>query len=638
MPIGCKERPTFFDIFKARCNKADLGPISLNWFEELSSEAPLCNSEPLEESEYKISSNETNPFKTPQRKPYHQLASTPVIFKEQSLTLPLYQSPLKELHKFRLDSGKDIANSKHKSCCRVKAKINQANDVISPPPNSSLSESPVVLRCTHVTPQREKSVVCGSLFHTPKLIKGQTPKRISESLGAEVDPDMSWSSSLATPPTLSSTVLIVQDEEASAAVFPRDTTAILKTYFSNHDESLKNNKFIPSGPDSDNKNQTKAESHGLEKMLEDSFGKVNSCKDRFEKSMPNVLEHEVHETVAGISEEDSLPVCVSKYKTKKLQKRKTGKSRKNIFHETKTDECEEAKKEMTESKHSFVSETEPNDSDPLDSNVIKQKPVGNGTDIISREVLPSSVSEWSQLTLSGLNGTQVQKTSLLHISSCDQTNSEEDLIGTEKECTNFITLENSLPHISSISKTVKILNKETVVNKTDEGQCLESHEDPTTVGKQILTDSSPLQDTKKSIFRIRESPEKIFREDFSNNVTDSNLKEEPEDSKSESEIQTIYSQKEDSVCSSSGDNESWPATTKYTSEALKNTGLISTLKKKTKKFIYVINDKTAYQGLKIQKDQESELTNSSAQFEAKPLEAPHTFTNVDSGTSLCVCK
>ncbi|XP_055398369.1 breast cancer type 2 susceptibility protein isoform X2 [Bubalus kerabau] len=632
MPIGCKERPTFFDIFKTRCNKADLGPISLNWFEELSSEAPLCNSEPSEESEYKISSNETNPFKTPQRKPYHQLASTPVIFKEQSLTLPLYQSPLKELHKFRLDSGKDIANSKHKSCCRVKAKINQANDVISPPPNSSLSESPVVLRCTHVTPQREKSVVCGSLFHTPKLIKGQTPKRISESLGAEVDPDMSWSSSLATPPTLSSTVLIVQDEEASAAVFPRDTTAILKTYFSNHDESLKNNKFIPSGPDSDNKNQTKAESHGLEKMLEDSFGKVNSCKDHFEKSMPNVLEHEVHETVAGISEEDSLPVCVSKYKTKKLQKRKTGKSRKNIFHETKTDEYEEAKKEMTESKHSFVSETEPNDSDPLNSNVINQKPVGNGTDIISREVVPSSVSEWSQLTLSGLNGTQVQKTSLLHISSCDQTNSEDDLIGTEKECTNFITLENSLPHISSISKTVKILNKETVVNKTDEGQCLESHEDPTTVGQQTLTDSSPLQDIKKSIFRIRESPEKILREDFSNNVTDSNLKEEPEDSKSESEIQTIYSQKEDSVCSSSGDNESWPATTKYTSEALRSTGLISTLKKKTKKFIYVINDKTTYQGLKIQKDQESELTNSSAQFEAKPLEAPHTFTNVDSGS------
>ncbi|XP_059936109.1 breast cancer type 2 susceptibility protein isoform X5 [Mesoplodon densirostris] len=636
MPIGCKERPTFFEIFETRCNKADLGPISLNWFEELSSEAPPYNSEPSEESEYKISSYETNPFKTPQRKPYHQLASTPIIFKERGLTLPRYQSPLKELDKFRCDSGKDIASGKHKSCCTMKAKMNQVNDVTSPPPNSSLSESPVVLRCTYVTPQREKSVICGSLFHTPKLMKGQTPKRISESLGAEVDPDMSWSSSLATPPTLSSTVLIVRDEEASATVFPNDSTAISKSYSSNHDESLKKNiTFIPSGPDSENKTQTEAKTHGLEKMLEDSFGKVNSCKDHFEKSMPNVLEDEVCETVTDISEDDSFPVCVSKYKTRNLQNIKTGKTRKNIFNETKTDEYEGAKIQMTENKHSFVPEMEPNDSDPLDSNVINQKPPGNGTDKISRETVPSSASEWSQLTLVGLNGTQMEKTSLLHISSCDQNNSEEDVIGTEKEPTNFITSENSLLHISSISKTVKILNEEPVVKKRDEGQCLESREDSTVVGKQALSDSSliaaPRQGIKKSVFRISESPEKTFRADFSSNMTDANFEKEPEASKSGSEVQTVCSQKEDSLHTSSVDNGSWPATTKHTSIALKNAGLISSLKKKTKKFIYAICDETSYQGLKMQKDQESELTNSSVQFEAKPLEAPHTFANVDSG-------
>ncbi|XP_057563874.1 breast cancer type 2 susceptibility protein isoform X1 [Hippopotamus amphibius kiboko] len=457
--------------------------------------------------------------------------------------------------------------------------------------------------------------------------QGQTPKRISESLGAEVDPDMSWSSSLATPPTLSSTVLLVRDEEASATVFPNDTTAILKSCFSNHDESLKKNiKFIPSGPDNENKNQTEAKSHGLEKMLEDSFDKVNSSKDHFEKSVPNVLEDEVRETVADISEEDSFPVCVSKYKTRNLQKIKTGKTRKNIFNETKTDEYEEAKIQMTENKHSFVSETEPNDSNPLDSNVINQKPFGNGTDKTSREAIPSSASEWSQLTLSGLNGTQMEKTSLLHTSSCDQNNSE-DLIGTEKECSSFITLENSLPHISSISKTV--------VKKRDEGQCLESCEDSTVVGKQALSDSSliasPLQGIKKPVFRLRESPEKTFRAKFSSNMTDANFKEEPEASKSEWEIQTICSQKKDSLYTSSADNGSWPATTKHTSLALRNTGLISSLKKKTKRFIYAISDETSYQGLKMQKDQELELTNSSAQFEAKPLEAPHTFTNVDSG-------
>ncbi|KAJ8785594.1 hypothetical protein J1605_007191 [Eschrichtius robustus] len=154
-------------------------------------------------------------------------------------------------------SGKDIASGKHKSCCTTKAKMNQVNDVTSPPPNSSLSESLVILSLV-LSP-----VICGNLFHTPKLMKGQTPKRISESLGAEVDPDMSWSSSLATPPTLSSTVLIVRDEEASATVFPNDSTAISKNYSSNHDESLKKNiTFIPSGPDSENKNQTEAKTHG----------------------------------------------------------------------------------------------------------------------------------------------------------------------------------------------------------------------------------------------------------------------------------------------------------------------------------------------------------------------------------------
>lgn len=459
MPVGCKERPTFFEIFKTRCNQADLGPISLNWFEELSLEAPPYNSEPTEESGYKIS-YEPNLFKTPQRKPYNQLASTPIVFRE-----PIYQqSPLKELDKYRLDSGKDITDSKHKSCCTMKSKMDRANDVTSPPLNSYLSESPV-LRCTRVTPQREKSVVCGSLFHTPKLMKGQTPKRISESLGAEVDSDMSWSSSLATPPTLSSTVLIVRDEEVSAAVFPNDTTAIFKSCFSNHDESLKkNDRFIPCGPGKENKNQREAKSQSLG----NSFGKVNSTKDHFVKSTPNVLEDEVHEKVLDVSEEeDSFSLCVPKYKTRNLQKIKTSKTRKNIFNETKTSECEEAKKQMKENKHSLVSEMEPNDSHPLDWNVTHEKPFGNGTDKISKEIVLSSASGWSDLTLSSLNGAQMEKTPLLH-TSYDQNNSEKDLIITDKECTNFITLENSWPQISNVPKySEKTLNEEIVVNKID---------------------------------------------------------------------------------------------------------------------------------------------------------------------------
>ncbi|XP_045833988.1 breast cancer type 2 susceptibility protein [Meles meles] len=636
MPIGCKERPTFFEIFKTRCNEADLGPISLNWFEELSLEAPSYNSEPTEESGYKIS-YEPNLFKTPQRKPYHQLASTPIIFQEQGLIVPIYQqSPLKELDRYRLDSGKDITNSKHKSCCTMKSKMDQTNDVTSPPLNSCLSESPF-LRCTHVTPQREKSVVCGSLFHTPKLMKGQTPKRISESLGAEVDPDMSWSSSLATPPTLSSTVLIVRDEEASAAVFPNDTTAIFKSCFPKHDESLKkNDRCIPSGPDKENKNQREAKSQGLGKMLGNSFGKVNNCKDHFGKSTPNVLEDEVREIVADVSEEDSFSLCVPKYKTRNLPKIKTSKTRKNIFNETKTNECEETKKQMKENKHSFLSEMEPNDSDPLDWNITNPKPFGNGNEKISKEFVPSSASEWSHLTLSGLSGTQMEKTPLLHGSSCEQNNSEKNFTITEKESTSFITLGNSLPQISSVPKYSEMtLNKETVVNKIHEEQCLGSHEDSVLSGKQTISETtvihSPLHGIRKSIFRIRESPEEMSSAVFSNHMTDLNSKEETDAPESALEKYTIFSQKEDSL--GSVDNGSWPATIRRTSRALKTSGLISTLKKKTKKFIYVINDETSYQGLKTQKDQELGLTNHSDQSEANAFEGPLTFTNADSGNT-----
>ncbi|XP_032006409.1 breast cancer type 2 susceptibility protein isoform X1 [Hylobates moloch] len=637
MPIGSKERPTFFEIFKTRCNKADLGPISLNWFEELSSEAPPYNSEPAEESEHKNNNYEPNLFKTPQRKPsYNQLASTPIIFKEQGLTLPLYRSPVNELDKFRLDLGRNVPNSRHKSLRTVKTKMDQADDVSCPLLNSCLSESPVVLQCTHVTPQRDKSVVCGSLFHTPKFVKGrQTPKHISESLGAEVDSDMSWSSSLATPPTLSSTVLIVRNEEASETVFPHDTTANVKSYFSNHDESLKkNDRFIPSVTDSENTNQREATSHGFGKTLGNSF-KVNSCNDHIGKSMPNVLEDELYETVVDTAEEDSFSLCFPKYRTRNLQKIRTSKTRKKIFREANADECEKSKNQVKE-KYSFVSEVQSNDTDPLDSNVANQKTFESGSDKISKEVVPSLACEWSQLTLSGLNGTQMEKIPLLHISSCDQNISEKDLLDTENERKkDFLTSENSLPHISSLPKSEKPLNEETVVNKRDEEKHLESHRDCILAVKQAISGTSPVassfQGIKKSIFRIRESPKETFNASFSDHMTDPNFKKETEASESRLEMHTVGSRKEDSLCPNSIDNGSWPATTTQTSVASKNAGLISTLKKKTNKFIYAIHDETSYQGKKIPKDQKPELISRSAQFEANAFEAPLTFANADSG-------
>ncbi|XP_005387775.1 PREDICTED: breast cancer type 2 susceptibility protein isoform X3 [Chinchilla lanigera] len=626
MPIGSKERPTFFEIFKRQCSKADLGPISLNWFEELSSEAPPCNCEPAEESEYKVNSYEPSLFKTPQRKPCYQLASTPIIFKEQSQTLPLYQSPLNEL-------GKDIANSELKSRRIMKANVDQANDVASPPLNSGFSESPLVLRCTRITPQRQKPVICGSLFHTPRLVKGQTPNHISESLGAEVDPDMSWSSSLATPPTLSSTVLIARNEEESETVFPNDASVILKHCLSNHDENLKkNDRFIPSVIENENKNQREASHHGLGETVGNSFGKVSSCKDHFGRLMPNPLEDEVSETVTDIFEKDSFSLCFSKYRTGNLQK--TSKTRKKIFHEARIDDfTEEAKKRMKENKHSFASEVEPNDSDPLSSNVPSQKASAHESDRISKEAVPCSGCKWSQLTLSGLNATQTKKIPSLPDSSYAQNNSEKDIIDSEKESANHSTSENSLPHISSLPE--KIPTGKKPGGERDEGQHLESHEGSVLAVKEAVSGTSPVtplfQGIKRSIFKIREPSEKTFSTVSSDNVINPNFKEETEAFKSGLEIYTVCSEKEDSLCLSSIDNGSLPASVTHSSETLKNTGLISTLKKKTKKFIYAINDEASCQRKKMQKDQKEELTSHSAQFEGDTFEASLTFANADAG-------
>lgn len=350
--------------------------------------------------------------------------------------------------------------------------------------------------------------------------------------------------------------------------------------------------------------------------------------------MPNVLEDDVHENIADVSEEDSFSLYVSKYKTRNLQKIKTSKTRKNIFSETKTNECEEAKNKVKENKHSFVSEMGPNDSGPLDSSMTDQKPFGNGSEAVSEKVLWSSATGWSPLTLSGLNGTQMDETPLLCISSCDQNDSEKDLVGTGTECTNFVTLENSLPCISGVPKTETLLSEETVVNKGGAGQCLES---PTRVVKHTLAETSlmasPLRGVEKCVPGIRELPEETSSTVFSNDMPDPDFKEEPEASESGLEIHTVCSQKDGSLCSSCVDG-SWPATITRNPVALKNTGLISTLRKKTRKFIYAVNDETSHQGLKIQKSQESRLSYS-AQFEADTFEAPPTVINAGSG--MCVC-
>ncbi|KAM4905725.1 breast cancer type 2 susceptibility protein [Sylvia borin] len=240
--MACKpvERPTFFEIFKAHCSESDLGPISLNWFEELSAEAPPYEPKSFAELDGPSGWLDQTAFKTPRTKPsaYSQLASTPLLFKEQNAILPPCSSPEKEPDQKKIGANRENLISPS----NTRRKIDQENEIFASPPSAfhnCLAASPTILKNNYRTPQRNNIAgPYGSLFCTPKLSEVRTPKCISESLGAEVDPDMSWSSSLATPPTLGETVIIARENDSISEAKRQDGRAdtILHNYFSKRDK------------------------------------------------------------------------------------------------------------------------------------------------------------------------------------------------------------------------------------------------------------------------------------------------------------------------------------------------------------------------------------------------------------------
>ncbi|XP_075055076.1 breast cancer type 2 susceptibility protein isoform X2 [Mixophyes fleayi] len=234
----------FFHLFQTHCSDSDLGHISVNWFEELTAEAAHSQLILCEDEGTRVDGQFDNCFKTPNQKQpnYSQLDSTPTIFKEQSLRSPLFLSPTKDHCKNNvvLENRKNV--HKPERCSGDTTQL-LPKEVFGSS-SRCLGDSPVVMKemfktpfwdqkYIHRTPQRDrKTEICDSLFCTPKLIRNQTPRCISESLGAEADPDMSWSSSLATPP--SPTVIIAQanDEAPKMRIFDKKDAVIVQSLFS----------------------------------------------------------------------------------------------------------------------------------------------------------------------------------------------------------------------------------------------------------------------------------------------------------------------------------------------------------------------------------------------------------------------
>uniref|UniRef100_A0A672Q9F0 Breast cancer type 2 susceptibility protein homolog n=1 Tax=Sinocyclocheilus grahami TaxID=75366 RepID=A0A672Q9F0_SINGR len=170
-----------FDNFFHQIDK-ELGPLNPDWFEELTAKASRDegrpNSSKGEEEEKTVKVPETSALAS-------QLFSTPKIFKQ-----PHFQSPASipnEESPYEAVNGDSSAFpwTESSPCLFGSAKDSQRFDGSCEKPGDSFG-----------------------LLDTPKRSLACSAKQISESLGAQINPDLSWTSSFNTPSSLTPTVIL----------------------------------------------------------------------------------------------------------------------------------------------------------------------------------------------------------------------------------------------------------------------------------------------------------------------------------------------------------------------------------------------------------------------------------------------
>ncbi|NWR60112.1 BRCA2 protein, partial [Bucorvus abyssinicus] len=628
------ERPSFFEIFKARCSESDLGPISLNWFEELSAEAPSYEPKLLGELDGPFGCLDQTSFKTPRAKlsTYSQLASTPLIFKEENI-LPHYSSPGKELDQKKIEASREDVISP----TITRRKTDQENEMLASPSgtcHNCLAASPATLRNTYRTPQRNNITgPYGSLFCTPKFLEVTTPKRISESLGAEVDPDMSWSSSLATPPTLGATVIIARENDSISGAKEQDERAdrILHNFFSNHDKcpgtSDTSMLFLPEtvklNAEDDLKDFESEVSGGL-------FGEMNSFEDTF--NVPAKSSGALLLMPHALDAVDKCEINTDKAQGKgdvpseKPIEKKTG-----ISQELKATSWTE-KSHSIEIKDSLLQNTDEDTGDSKDGCLRAEEKeleslriVGDvqdyrtckssGNEKPVKEDVPSSPSQWSQLNLSDLDVAHLE-TSICSSPPSDlrrqKKSGEKSVLMTKDDA-----VETALLNTSGLIKAQNLLS----VNLSE--KCYEvknSENNPTLEITPVKSVSLSVQDPK---LVKGYAAEKVSKMSFLNcnsfliestNVTEYSVVYNRSFSKhlkatSKSVITDVLSHP--LVCSATSpdncnDLHLTNSEDTLTKSDFRSLNMLTSLRKRSKRFIYTINNSLLYQEEKIHKEVTSE--------------------------------
>ncbi|XP_016130473.1 breast cancer type 2 susceptibility protein isoform X1 [Sinocyclocheilus grahami] len=322
-----------FDNFFHQIDK-ELGPLNPDWFEELTAKASRDEGRP---DSSKVEEEET--VKVPETSALaSQLYSTPKIFKQRCFqspaSIPNEESP------YEVANGDSTAFpwTESSPCLFGSAKDGQRFD----------------RSC-------EKPRDCFGLLDTPKRSLARSAKQISESLGAQINPDLSWTSSFNTPSSLTPTVMLPKTEERAPSSGLKDKEAIfVRKLFPSLSKGSESNATLS---DTTLKQDAKIETIQADELGEKPVCSPSTSLDTsglWKQKVPSAIEDgDVRNTVQNVLDgaEDVLSIFFSKststlrrIKTKERIRRRITDSSKDVKSVVLTSEPEEKLMDDVETK------------------------------------------------------------------------------------------------------------------------------------------------------------------------------------------------------------------------------------------------------------------------------------------------
>ncbi|XP_070827360.1 breast cancer type 2 susceptibility protein [Chaetodon trifascialis] len=195
---------TMYDTFKDDIWK-ELEPLDPDWFDTLTAQALTHEGNVSDQDD--LGANQEGTFKTPFDKfaVDSQLFSTPKVFRQRRIVSP----ETEDEQSFTAEREKETSPwTATQSPCLFQVSKERVSGA----------------KCGGVQPQAQDSF---DLLETPQKSPVSYAQHISESLGAQIHHDMSWTSSLNTPPVIPSTLILTKPDESPCPVsLSADRTAV----------------------------------------------------------------------------------------------------------------------------------------------------------------------------------------------------------------------------------------------------------------------------------------------------------------------------------------------------------------------------------------------------------------------------